>query len=257
VCLFVSDMFEKKPPKFSSGKKTVSFSVPDWDFKLLGLIFFFLLSLILFFVLLGVTLSASGGDSGSVLGDSGDPVPVSLSVSLDNVRSLGSDSAPVVVVKYSDFRCGYCGRFALETKPAIESEYVDSGKVRFVYKDYAVLGPDSLLAGVAGWCANDQGRFWEFHDALFSSPADRGEDYSSYLSGVARGVGLDVSKFNSCLSGGSKDSLVSASSSEAASNGFRGTPSFIIMKSDGSSKQTIPGALPFADFKVVIDSLLN
>lgn len=233
-------MLRKNPPKFKPyRKRTVSFGFPNWDFKLLGLIFFFFVSVISVIVL-GVVFYEDS----------------SLKVSLDDVRSLGSSDAPVVVVKYSDFRCGFCGRFASETKPLIESEYIDSGKVRFVYKDFAVLGPDSVLASAGGWCAHDQNKFWKFHDTLFNTPNNQ-DVYSDFLSHVAGIAGLDVSRFESCLSGGSKNSLVDADSSEASSNGFRGTPSFIVMSSDGSIKKTINGAEPFSKFKMVIDSLLN
>lgn len=252
-------MLSKNPPKFKPHRrKTVSFSFPDWDFKLFGLLFFFLTSVALLFAL--ISAGVFGSNQGVVGTDEvrdGSPSPTtSLKVSLDDVRSLGSKNAPVVVVKYSDFRCGYCGKFVSEVKGLLESEYIDSGKVRFIYKDFAVLGPDSVMAGAAGWCAHDQKKFWRFHDVLFDS-RNNGNDYGAFLSDVARDSGLDVSRFESCLNSGSKDSLVHKSSSEASSNGFRGTPAFIVMKADGSVKETIGGFVSFSEFKRVVDSLMS
>ncbi len=88
-------------------------------------------------------------------------------IDLDNARSIGDEDAPVVVVEYSDFTCPFCQRFYEQTLGSIKQNYVDEGLVLFVYKDFPVVGGDELAH--AGWCADEQDLFWEFHDAVFES----------------------------------------------------------------------------------------
>jgi protein-disulfide isomerase len=175
-------------------------------------------------------------------------------------RMRGNVDAPVTMIEYSDFTCGYCLKFFKETWPKIQARYVDTGKVRFLYKDYprADQGP-GLTAALAARCAGDQGTYWPMHDRLFS--ADGRLDADSYTQ-HAKAIGLDQSKFRQCLRDAPHVQSIFRDRDEANSWGFRGTPGFVLMRTtqEPTTKDpaiAIPGAFPFEAFAEEIDKLLS
>jgi protein-disulfide isomerase len=149
-------------------------------------------------------------------------------VSLD--KSLGSENAPVVVVEYGDYQCPACGQFATIVKPKIVEEFVNSGQVRFVFRSFQFIGEESQWAAEAAECANEQGKFWEFYDKLYSSQA--GENAGAYrkenLEGFAAELGLKTEQFNQCLATGKYEDKVKAETLEAQTLGLRSTPSVFV-----------------------------
>ena len=145
-------------------------------------------------------------------------------------RSLGSPSAPVVITEWSDFQCPACARFATTREPVLERLYVDSGKVRFVHRNEAFLGPESFLAAEAADCAGDQGRFWDYRTLLFQR--QRGENSGAFsaqnLKGFAAELGLDRESFAACLDGGKYRAAIQAEAKEGDQLGVDSTPSFFI-----------------------------
>src|SRR5574338_1504978 len=140
------------------------------------------------------------------------------SVTVDQ-RVRGHLDAPVTMIEYSDFTCGFCLKFFKETWPRIQSRYVETGKVRFLYKDYprADQGP-GLTAALAARCAGDQGAYWPMHDLLFSS--DGRLDADSY-SQHAKAIGLNQSLFRQCLRDAPYVQAIFQDRQEANSWGFR------------------------------------
>ena len=178
---------------------------------------------------------------------------------IDN-RMRGKVDAPVTMIEYSDFTCGYCLKFFKETWPKIQARYVDTGKVRFLYKDYprADQGP-GLTAALAARCAGDQGTYWPMHDRLFS--ADGRLDADSYMQ-HAKAIGLDQSQFRQCLRDAPHVQSIFRDRDEANSWGFRGTPGFVLMRTtqQPTTKDpaiAIPGAFPFEAFEEEIEKLLS
>lgn len=181
---------------------------------------------------------------------SGDAVPTG-GVAIRDANTLGPANAPVTVVEYSDFRCGYCRRAFSSTNQQIISTYVNTGQVRFVYKHLAVLGTESLQAAVASECAADQGKFWDYHDQLFTYQNNGGALDRESLGQSAQQVGLDMNSFNTCLDGQQTLSRVQADMQEAQSFGMSGTPSYLV------AGQPVIGAQPFQTFASIIDAELN
>jgi protein-disulfide isomerase len=181
------------------------------------------------------------------------------SVAVDQ-RVRGNLDAPVTMVEYSDFTCGFCLKFFKETWPRLQARYVDTGKVRFLYKDYprADQGP-GLAAAVAARCAGDQGAYWPMHDRLFAERARLDQDlFLQY----AKTLGLDQAGFSRCLRDGRHVQAIFQDRQEANSWGFRGTPGFVIMRSSHQPTAqepavAIPGAFPFESFAEEIDRLLE
>ena len=165
----------------------------------------------------------------------------------------GDPNAPVTMIEFGDFQCPFCGRFAANTVPQINEAYIQSGKVRFGYFNFAFLGQESNWAAEAAECASDQNKFWEYHDLLYSSQS--GENQGAFnkdnLKKFAEDLGLDTSAFNECFDSGKYTQLIQEESSTASSIGVRSTPTFFI---DG---QPLVGAQPFEVFQQTIDPLLK
>ncbi|QQG46497.1 MAG: DsbA family protein [Candidatus Niyogibacteria bacterium] len=165
---------------------------------------------------------------------------------------LGNPSAPVVFVEFGDFQCPFCGRFWSQTLPQIKEKYVKAGQVVFVWRDFAFLGQESYDAAVAARCAGEQGKFWEYHDALFGNQQgeNRGAFSDANLKSFAANLGLESQKFNECLDSEKYLSAVQDESALGRQLGVSGTPSSFI------NGRHITGALPLSSFEAVIQEEL-
>lgn len=174
----------------------------------------------------------------------------------DRVR--GDPQAPVTLIEYSDFTCGFCLKFFRETWPRLRADYIETGKVRFLYRDFprGFQGP-GLDAAVAARCAGNQGRYWQMHDRLFGDdrrlgPAD--------LQRHAQTIGLDLPLFSKCLEEAPHTDAIRRDREEGVRLGFVGTPGFVLLRTQGTGQQrpiAIPGAVPFKVFQEQIDRLLG
>ena len=180
---------------------------------------------------------------------------VSLALNSEDVI-LGDPKAPVTLIEYGDFQCPFCGRFYSQTENLIKEQYVRTGKVKFVYRHFAFLGPESLEAANAVECAKDQGKFWEFHDALYSAEIKDGEEHNGNLNAalfnsLANQLGMNAVSFSACLASNKYADKVQGDYNNALAAGVRSTPTIFI------NGQKIEGAVPFANFKAIIDNLLS
>jgi protein-disulfide isomerase len=174
-------------------------------------------------------------------------------------RMRGQANAPVTLIEYSDFTCGYCLKFFRETWPRIQARYVDTGKVKFLYRDYprADQGP-GLDAALAARCAGVQGKYWPMHDRLF---AEGGRLDQAVILRHAVAIGLTQPAFERCLKEKSHVASIFEDREEANRWGFHGTPGFILMRTASGPTEkepaiAIPGAFPFEMFAEEIDRLL-
>ena len=183
--------------------------------------------------------------------------PVRASVA--DAPSLGRADAPVTLVEFSDYQCPFCQRFFATTLPALIKEYVDAGKVRYVFRDYPLdqLHPQSRKAAEAAHCAGEQGKYWAMHDALFRNP---GALTPPALAERARAAGVDGAKFDECLSSGRHAARVEAGLRDGAAAGVQGTPGFVVGRTPaaGDVVEGVPirGALPIETFRQLIDQAL-
>lgn len=145
-------------------------------------------------------------------------------------KSMGNSDAPVIVTEYGDYQCPACGRFASTVKPKIMEEFVKTGQVRFVFRNFQFIGEESQWAAEAAECANDQGKFWEYFEKVYSKQA--GENAGAFrkekLVLFATEIGLQTESFNQCLASGKYSGKVKAETLEAQKLGLRGTPSLLI-----------------------------
>jgi protein-disulfide isomerase len=169
-------------------------------------------------------------------------------------RTKGSATAPVTVYEMSDFQCPYCRRFALETFPILDQEYVQAGKVRWVFINFPLVSihPNAEPAAEVAMCAAKQDKFWTVHDLLYrnqptwaplTAPAE-------FFLTLADSAGLDRTAFQQCLSTGAMQPVVKSDAESAARSGANSTPSFYI---EGG---IMPGAQPVAVFRTILDSIV-
>lgn len=188
--------------------------------------------------------------------DEAPSVAVQAPAPADRDVILGDPAAPVSIILYEDFQCPYCVQFFTETEQAIRTAYVDTGKVKIAYRHFplSTIHPSATPAAEASECAKDQGKFWEFHDALFTSEAAalRETTLTPALYGkIAKDLGLDTEKFASCVSNRTHQAFVAAQAAEAtAKYGVQSTPTIFV------NDQKVEGAYPFATFQQIIESFL-
>jgi protein-disulfide isomerase len=179
------------------------------------------------------------------------PTTIPRGVAEDDDAFLGPQDAPVVIVEFSDFQCGYCGRFYEETLPLILANYPN--EVKFVYRDFPIFGEDSLRAAMATECAREQDKFWEMHNRLFTRLNTREDAPLSdeTLVSFAQELGLETRSFSECLSSQRYSDEVLLDYQAAQTYGLRGTPGFVI-----NGVVYAIGAQPFEVFDQIIQSEL-
>jgi protein-disulfide isomerase len=145
-------------------------------------------------------------------------------------REMGSVTAKVVVEEYSDYQCPYCGLFATTAEVRLREEYINTGRVYFIFRNYPVVGTESDLAAMASLCAGDQNMFWEYHDLLYHNQV--GENLGNFntarLEAFAVQLNLDSMKFNQCLSNQSHLDVLNADIQRGRALRIQGTPTFYV-----------------------------
>lgn len=169
---------------------------------------------------------------------------------------LGDSDAPVSFIEYGDFQCPFCGRLHETVSPFLRKEYIETGKVKMVYRNFAFLGPESFDAAEAAECAKDQGRFWAFHDVLFETEIADGREHNGNLNRdlfiqLAEEAGMNTQEFTKCYDSEKYADQVKKDSSAARQAGVNSTPTTFI------NGQLVRGALPYESFKTIIDQALE
>jgi len=170
---------------------------------------------------------------------------------------LGNPLAPITIVEFGDYQCHQCYNWFHNTKPMIMRDYIETGKANLVFVDFAFLGKDSPKASQATYCADDQGKYWEYHNSLYTSQEskiDSGWANSERLKAFAFNLDLDMALFNECLDSEKYSKRIQYNSQQARDNGVRGTPGFFIVGPD--DQKQIAGAQPFSVFQRIMDSMV-
>ena len=183
----------------------------------------------------------------------------SLSVFTDNASPiLGNPNAPITMVEFGDYQCTFCSKFFHETENSIITNYIKTGKVKILFKDYIILGQDSMNAANAAHCANDQKSFWEYHSMLYNNWAgeDTGWADLAHLHEFANTLGLDMDVFSTCMSDLKWNELVNLSSKDGQKLGVSGTPTFFVIDQNNDVIKIV-GAQHYDVFKQIFDSALD
>ncbi len=195
--------------------------------------------------------------AGTQLSDAPAAPPEVISLLLDNgYPPLGDEDAPITLVEFGDYQCHFCNVFFHNTEDDIISNYVDAGLVKMVFRDFTIIGPDSITAAHGARCAEEQGLFWEYHDAVYSRWDGENTGWASLenLHTYAGEAGLDVQAWSGCMESDRHYDLVSASTQDARSLGLGGTPAFFVISPSGVVLK-IQGAQPFEVFERVFEEM--
>jgi len=191
------------------------------------------------------------------------PAPQAPSIGVADMKTLadddpylGEENAPVTIIEWSDYECPFCKRFYDQTLPQIKSQYIDTGKVKFVYRDFPLsFHENAEIEAEAANCAFDQEgneAYFKYHDEIFKRTTSNGLGIAvNQLPVIAEDIGLDVKKFNTCLNSGKFKSEIDKDISDGSAVGIQGTPGFII------NGKFVSGAQPFSVFQQVIEAELS
>ncbi|MDQ8705962.1 thioredoxin domain-containing protein [Streptomyces sp. LHD-70] len=204
--------------------------------------------------------SGSGSDSGSasdtpaadVSADPQDGVYPELEKlarrDADDPLAQGRADAPVVLVEYADFKCGFCGKFARDTEPGLVKKYVDNGTLRIEWRNFPIFGAESEAAARGAWAAGQQGRFWQFHEAAYAEGAKEKGFKDDRLAELAKQSGVaDLDQFQKDLDSAAAEKAVGKDTEEAYKLGATSTPSFLI------NGRPLAGAQPAETFEQAIE----
>ena len=186
-------------------------------------------------------------------------IPAAQRVTIAGAPILGRADAPVTIVEFSDFECPFCQRFSSSILPQVKRDYVDTGKVRYVFLDLPLehLHPQARKAAEAAHCSAEQGKFWEMHDLLF---AQAGKLDPRQYTDFSRKLGMDAAAFDLCLGSGRHAAKIDRNKASASAIGIDATPSFILSKSERgdiiNGGMIVTGADSYDQFRKLIEQVL-
>ena len=187
------------------------------------------------------------------------PSMVTTATFLDNGSPiLGDTNAVVTLVEFGDYQCHFCNVFFHSTEHKILENYVETGKVKMIFKDYNIIGPDSVNASHGAHCADDQGLFWEYHDILYSNWTGENNGWASSenLKKFAKEIGLEMDSWEECMENATHSQTILLSNQDARSLELTGTPAFFVIGPDGKTTR-IFGAQPYEVFENIFENELK
>jgi protein-disulfide isomerase len=168
---------------------------------------------------------------------------------------MGDPNAPITILEWGDYQCTFCYKFHQNTLDVINEEFIKTGKVKLIFKDFPLNGPDSKLAAEASYCAHDQEKYWEYHDQLYENWAGERTGWITReaLSKFAESINLDKVEFNKCLDENKYKNKINSIYEFGNSIGIDATPSFLVFNDEKIIK--IRGNQPLEVFLKTFDEL--
>ena len=187
-----------------------------------------------------------------------EPTSVSYDVFFNNGSPmLGSPDASITLIEFGDYQCHFCNVYFQNTQHKIFESFVATGKVKIMFKDFTIIGPDSVSAAHFAHCAGEQERFWEYHNILYNNWSGENNGWASNdnLLQYANEIDLDMNELKKCNNENRYKTLIESSNSDARSLGLTGTPAFFVIANGNAQK--IHGAQPYDVFENVFETLLE
>jgi len=213
------------------------------------------ISVIIGSIIISVTLLYGGNFLTLKTGSGGTVNPVAAAIKItDRADAPRMGGGKVEVVVFSDFQCPFCQQFFNTAYKDIKTNYVDTNKIKFIFRHFPLtsIHKNAEIAAEAGECANQQGKFFQYHDELFVNAKSDGTNLDlASLKKYAQSLGLDTARFNQCLDGGETKSIVAKDLAEGTKDGVTGTPTIFI------NGIKIVGSQPYATFQQAIDTALS
>ena len=179
-------------------------------------------------------------------------------LNLDHVSPiLGSADAQITIVEFGDYQCEACYHWFHNTRDTLIDNYIETGKAKLIFVDLPFIGQDSRIAAQASYCAEDQGKYWEYHEILyiFQEGENSGWADRDRLNSFAFSLDMNMDEFNDCMDSSKYQKRVKANYDEAVKNGVQQTPTFIIISQDGTTEK-FAGAQPYSVFAATIEPML-
>ena len=172
---------------------------------------------------------------------------------------LGNPDAPITLVEFGDYQCHFCNVFYHNTEHEILENFVMTGKVNVIFKDYTIIGQDSVNAAHAAHCAGEQGKFWQYHNTLYDNWGGENSGWASNenLVKFAQQTELNMDVFTECNVEGKYAQIISTSNNDAQKLGITGTPAFYVISTNTGQVQQIQGAQPYEVFERIFNSMLE
>ena len=193
-----------------------------------------------------------------IIQDSGPPKITMETFLANGSPVLGDPNASITLVEFGDYQCHFCNVFFHSTEDDILKNYVETGKVKMIFKDYNIIGPDSITASHGSHCADDQELFWEYHDILYSNWTGENNGWASSknLAKFAQEIGLDMDEWSECMLNETHSQVILASNRDARTLEITGTPAFFVI---GPDEKVTPifGAQPFVVFENIFEAELK
>jgi protein-disulfide isomerase len=215
---------------------------------------------------MGTTATASTAPAASSVPAAAAPDTGPVKVSIDDDAVLGDKNAPLTMVEFSDYECPFCKRYFDQTYPELKKNYIDTGKLKVVFRDLPLTFHDPMATkeAVAANCAKEQGgdaAYYKMHDAMFTQTTSNGTGLSvDKLYTIAGEIGMNAANFKTCLDSDKYKDEVKKDLADAGTAGADGTPTFFVGKSDPSGTiegTRLVGAQPYTAFSTIIDGLLK
>jgi len=171
---------------------------------------------------------------------------------------LGDPDAPITLIEFGDYQCHFCNVHFHNTEHRLLENFIKTGKVKMIFKDFTIIGPDSVNAAHGTHCANDQGKFWEYHDILYNNWTGENNGWASSdnLLRFAQEIELDIDQWSDCMIDEKYSQIISNSSKDARELGITGTPAFFVIGPDNKITR-ISGAQPYESFERIFNSELE
>lgn len=171
---------------------------------------------------------------------------------------LGDPNAPVTLIEFGDYQCHFCNVHFHNTEHRLLEKFIKTGKVKMIFKDFTIIGPDSVDAAHGTHCANDQGKFWEYHDILYNNWTGENNGWASSdnLLRFAQEIELDIDQWSDCMIDEKYSQIISNSNKDARELGITGTPAFFVIGPDNNITR-ISGAQPYESFEKIFNSELK
>jgi len=167
---------------------------------------------------------------------------------------LGDPNAPITLIEFGDYQCHFCNVHFHNTEHKLLENFIKTGKVKMIFKDFTIIGPDSVIAAHGTHCANDQGKFWEYHDILYNNWTGENNGWASSdnLLRFAQEIELDIDPWSDCMIDERYSQIITDSSKDARDLGITGTPAFFVIGPDNKITR-ISGAQPYESFEKIFN----
>ena len=215
---------------------------------------------IIFFGIEGVSEPSEPLIEKQLIEESKKPLQVTTGTFFDNGSPiLGDPNAPITLIEFGDYQCHFCNVYYKNTEHTIYKNYVMTGKVNVIFKDYTIIGPDSTTAAVGAHCAGEQGKFWEYHNTLYDNWDGENNGWAGQenIFRFAEKIELNMDEFIECNIDKRYEQKISKSSNDARTLGVTGTPAFYIVSMNSQQVEFISGAQPYEVFEKTFNSMLE